>query len=268
MKVFVSYEGGTGGRFLGVVFQSFFTDNMSLLKADSGHWNSEVYVWDVPPTKENIEINPVAVLDYNETTFPQAVQFVKDNLYKVEDSKEVVCTHVMNFNPVLEALPEVKWVRLSWEKGNHKSLDQIAYNFIYKNFHADFQDKMEQMVIDGFRKNYHFISKMPNVDKLLSQKDIWNTNPEFFSCIYKMMLTLGHTNSKVKFYKEEYRSRVIDVKFEELMSKSIIDRLDELAGHFGITLTPYQRKTTSSLIHTWVDSQTLLSRPLDIRNYF
>lgn len=268
MKVFVSYEGGTGGRFLGVVFQSFFTDNMSLLKADSGHWNSEVYVWDVPPTEENIEINPVAVLDYSEATFPQAVQFVKDNLYKVENSKEVVCTHVMNFNPVLEALPEVKWVRLSWEKGNHKSLDQIAYNFIYKNFHADFQDEMEQLIIKGFRTNYKHLAQIPNIDKLLSQKDIWNINPEFFSCIYKMMLTLGHTNSKVKFYKEEYRERVIDVKFEELMSKSLIDRLDELAEFCGVNLSPYQRKNATSLINTWVDSQTLLSKPLNLRDYF
>ena len=78
MKIFVSYEGGTGGRFLGVVFQSFYTENISLLKADSGHWNSEVYVWDLPPSRENIEINPVSVLDYSDITFPKAIQFVKD----------------------------------------------------------------------------------------------------------------------------------------------------------------------------------------------
>ena len=268
MKIFVSYEGGTGGRFLGVVFQSFYTENISLLKADSGHWNSEVYVWDLPPSRENIEINPVSVLDYSDITFPKAIQFVKDNLYKVENSKEVVCTHVMNFNPVLEALPEVKWVRLSWEKGNHKSLDQIAYNFIYKNFHADFQDKMEGMIINTFRKNFYRLSTIPNVDKLLSQPGIWISNPEFFACIYKMTLMLGHTNSKVKFYKEEYKSRVIDVKFEELMSKSLIDRLDELADFSGVQLTPYRRKTAISLIDTWVDNQTLLTKPLDLRNYF
>lgn len=268
MKVFVSYEGGTGGRFLGVVLQSFFTDDIPLLKADSGHWNSEIYVWDVPPTEENIAINPVAVLDYNDVTFPQAVQFVKDNIYKVENSKEVVCTHVMNFNPVLEALPEVKWVRLSWEKGNQKSLDQIAYNFIYKNFHADFQDEMEGLIVETFRKNYYRLSTIPNIDKLLSQKGIWIDNPEFFSCIYKMTLTLGHTNSKVKFYKEEYRSRVVDIKFEELMSRSIVNRFDELAAFCGVSLTPFKRKHSSSLINMWVDSQTLLAKPLNLRDYF
>ena len=83
-----------------------------------------------------------------------------------------------------------------------------------------------------------------------------------------MMLTLGHTNSKVKFYKEEYRDRVIDIKFEELMSKSLVNRLDELAGFCGISLTPFQRKNSTELINTWVDSQTLLSKPLNLRDYF
>ena len=83
-----------------------------------------------------------------------------------------------------------------------------------------------------------------------------------------MTLTLGHTNSKVKFYKEEYRSRVVDIKFEELMSRSIVNRFDELAAFCGVSLTPFKRKHSTSLINMWVDSQTLLAKPLNLRDYF
>jgi hypothetical protein len=249
-KVLVRYVGGSSGRFISLLLQSF-TLPVKLVKPNFAHYNSEIFRnHNMTRINTGSDIYVYGGFNINPSIQDYAVNWWGENLkFNPTDEPLIVLdSHIPNPLYLLKAHTDVKLVNIVFDDND---VDQICYNFITKL---------------GSDVNFNIGDMVDLFSKLLSLKEPVDKSDIKLACwLYKYSSEQYNINQRFNYISNTISNDHININFSDITNKNIINKLDEIADFIGISLPNDRRENAKELVETYTNAQVTVPWPL-LRN--
>ena len=185
-------------------------------------------------------------------------QYIKSNFnfYPTEDPLYIVHTHAYDPTPLIDAFENTRLVAITHTE---EDIPQMSYNFITKHMLQNFGFDQKSNYLDILNM-FRWVQK--------TYKRLLDVKPETISINSDIrLLTYIHSFRYHRMQSDDYpnisKSKIFKIKFEDIMNKTLIAKLDDLISFLGITVSEERKQVTIQMIHEYVDNQTII--PFDIK---
>ena len=258
LKIFVRYHGGACGHFISLMILSL-TKSVHMIEKHSGHPNSSDFMsqhnFGEQFDKKDHYLFKAVTNPSSNIKLEHRTKFIKLNFkfYPTEDPLYVVHTHAYDPTPLIDAFDNTRLVAITHTE---EDIPQMSYNFITKNLLHDFAVQKDTFlgIVQWVQRTYN---------RLL------DVNPETISINsdIRLLTYIHHLRYHRMQFSDEYpnisKSKIFKIKFEDIMNKTLIAKLDDLISFLGITVSEERKQATIQMIHEYVDNQTII--PFDIK---
>jgi hypothetical protein len=142
-------------------------------------------------------------------------------------------------------------------------IDQLSYNFVIKTIltNPNWAEERAEDCLPALK--YWFPKKEVTVDQLktaVATKDI-----KFLNWLIKLAWLSSW--KKYQMYQPPAEFHILNISWSEILDRSIINRLDEIAIFLGITIHGYSKHNAIEFINDYVDSQKTVPYSVSIDDY-
>jgi hypothetical protein len=254
-KIFVRYMNGSGGHFICLMLLSLIQD-IKLIEPHRGHLN-------LHDIKRNHNFGNQWSEEFDKHTsvgssLEDSISWIKDNFnfYPTQNEIYVVHTHAINPLPLMGAFENTKLINITFSEDDK---NQLAFNWIIKSLYLHNQFDLMNHHLNGIKKHFKKLLNIPNnsLNRFTNQK----------------LLTYIFRFSQENLYKEfekccfKNSNNMYNIKFSDIVNKTIINQLDDIVKFLGITVTQERWNATIKMIHDYADSQTNVPWKLTLEDY-
>ena len=263
-KVFVRYPLGASGYFVSTLVMAL-TANVRLVNSKLGHSNGYIlyknnnfieqyrdtqFAYHSFNVRPNSEITPTALTEA--TTY-----FV--NKFKFEKTKypiHVIPTHARCPSGLLQAFNNSYLVKIVVEADD---LEQIAYNWVTKSL-LKYDERWD--VIELYIKRIQLMH--PTKLQGVTVDTIDRTDIRFLTYLARF----GFDEAQLIAYNQTpIMSGAHTINFADIVNKNIINQLDGIAEHIGVSITDDNRENAVSIINQYADAQDKIDWKFSIDDY-
>lgn len=256
-KIFVRYPQGAAGQFISSLIFSLVTPITQQNKNGAGHEHDQlISLWhNFVPQYHNNEFNEMSTEYVN---LKDSIKYFQEN-YRFEDEKSpyplfVVNTHVINPDPLILAFENSKLINIQVQDSER---DQLAYNWVIKYLLPLGWPESAYLTLKVFCEHYP--------EKLLDSTILEKENLKLLTYLHRF------TQEKKIKRRNDYNLGngydYLEIQFQEILNKNLINRIDEIADYIGITLTDERKQNAITLINEYADAQTVCPWTLSINDF-
>lgn len=283
MKVIVRHSPGAGGHFIAALIRSLIEPINSKVTREGSAHNHNVYS---THNYDELAHGNVLVRDpakmqtfkmYTEEPYYQqhpdatdGIQWFKENL-KFADKGLIsaygkewhfVRTHARVLDSLIPAIG-IDDTRLINITMTDDDIDQLSYNFVIKTILPNPNWVTERAYDCLVPLHYWYPDKQVTVEQLhnaVATKDI-----KFLNWVIKLAWLSSW--KKYQMYKPPVEFYVLDIGWSEILDRSIINRLDEIAELLGISIDGYARHNAIEFINEYAAAQTTVPHTVSIDDF-
>lgn len=263
-KVFVRYPLGASGYFISTLILAL-TSKVQLINSKLGHSNGfilyrnnnflEQYS-DPQFIHHSFNLRPDS--EITDPALAEAAAYFS-NKFKFNKTKypiHVIPTHARCPDGLLQAFDNSYLINITV---NDNDLEQIGYNWVTKSLLA-YDQRWD--VIDSFVK--HIQLSHPEKDCADWLNNIDRGDVRFLTYLFRF----GFDDVQLTaFNQTPMTSEVHNISFSDIVNKNIINQLDEIAEHIGITISDENRENAVAIINQYADAQDRIDWKFSIDDY-
>lgn len=234
-QIFLSYMGGSGGRFLASMIHAI-AGGLELQDRRDGHYSwSYQYDAEDPPTRDP---GP-------EWFRTHSADLVHPGLGSIV-SHNIICTHWLYTQSLLHAIPSCRIIKITYD---HDDIDQISYNFFSKNQNNDRWSRQIEKIKEYARTS--FFNSIP-----ASGRDRINDDPALLTALYARVLKVYL--SQFDLPQEQTDTRVLLIPFRDIFQGQLTDHLPRLAQFVGFDLDPSSIRRATRWAQAYAKKQVMV----------
>ena len=265
-KVFVRYPLGASGYFVSTLTLAL-TARVWLINSKLGHSNGYIlfknnnfleqysdtqFIHHSFNVRPDSEITPAALTEAT-TYFSNKFKFKKTK-YPIH----VIPTHARCPGGLLQAFDNSYLINIIVEVDD---LEQISYNWVIKAL-LKYDERVYWDVIESYIKRIQLMYPTKLQDVTVDTID--RTDIRFLTYLARfgfdeIQLT-AHNQTPIM-------SDAYSINFADIVNKNIINQLDEIADHIGVTITNENRENAISIINQYANAQDKIDWKFSIDDY-
>jgi hypothetical protein len=263
-QVFVRYPLGASGYFLSTLILAL-TTKVQLVNSKLGHSNGYIlyknnnFIEQYHDTQFNyysFNDRPDSEITHKALTDATAYFTNKFKFKKTKYPIHVIPTHARCPSGILQAFNNTFLINVDVTAAD---LEQIAYNWVTKSL-LKYDERWD--VIDSHIKYIQLTHPTKLQDVTVDTID--RTDVKFLTYLARF----GFDESQLIAYKQtSITSSAHSINFADIVNKNIINQLDEIADHIGVTITNENRENAISIINQYADAQDKINWKFSLDDY-